>query len=290
MFPDEFDYYRPDTVEEALSVLDERPGAEVLAGGHSLIPSMKTGLASPGTLVDIGRIEDLRGIEHGERTASLGALTSYAAVHDDDTLWERATVVAEAAGEIGDVQVRNRGTIGGNVAHADPASDLPGAVLAADATLVVAGPEGEREIPADEFFLGMYMTDVGEDELLTGVRVPYHGDDTASAYVKRPSPSSGYAMVGVAAVLDTDGEVIESARLAANGVMGRAVRLTPTEEALEGVSLDDDGALTEAAEFAADDLDRAMMMDDIHASGEFREGLLRIYTDRALAAAVERIA
>lgn len=289
MFSDEFDYHRPDTVEEALSVLGERPGAEVLAGGHSLIPAMKTGLASPETLVDIGRIESLRGIEHREGAAFLGALTSYTDVHDDDTLWERATVVSEAAGEIGDVQVRNRGTIGGNVAHADPASDPPGAVLAADATLVVAGPEGEREVSADEFFLGLYMTDVGEEELLTGLRVPYHGDGAASAYVKRPSPSSGYAMVGVAVVLHTDGAVIESARVAANGVMGRAVRLTPTEEALAGVPVDDDEALAGASEVAADDLDRAMIMDDVHASNEFREHLLRVYTGQAISAAIERI-
>lgn len=288
MFPDEFDYYRPDTVEEALSILSDQPSAELLAGGHSLVPLMKRGRASPGTLVDIGRIDELRGIEHGTETASIGALTNYAAVTDDETLWDRATVIAEAAGEVGDVQVRNRGTIGGNIAHADPASDLPAAVLAADATIVVAGPDGKREVSADALFKGDYKTDVAEEEILTSLRIPYDSAEGASAYVKRRNHSSGYALVGVAVVLHTDNNIIESARVAANGVMDRAVRLTPTEEALSDVSIDDDTALTRATERAADDLDREMMIDDSHASSGFRANLIRIYTDRAVSAAVER--
>ena len=287
MYPDEFEYHRPATVGDAIETLVDNPDAEVLAGGHSLIPAMKTGLSSPDALVDIGDIDDLTGIDERGGRVRISALTDYATIHESDVVNEAATVLSEAAGEIGDVQVRNRGTIGGNVAHADPASDLPGAVLAADATVTVAGPDGRRTVAVDEFFHGMYETDVGETEILTGIEVPA-AETTGSTYVKRPSPSSGYALVGVAAALETDGEVVESARVAANGVMDRAVRLTPTESALEGVAVDDTAAFADAAGEATTDLDEFMIMDDLQASSEFRANLLRQYTERAVTTAVER--
>lgn len=288
MYPNKFDYHCPNTLDEIITTLDDNPDSKILAGGHSLIPSMKTGLASPDTLVDIGGIDQLRGIEHRENETYIGALTRYASIHNSERLWEEAAVLAEAAGEVGDVQVRNRGTIGGNIAHADPASDLPGAVLAMDATVHVQGPSGEREIPVDEFFYGMYATDVGESEILTGISIPHQKENTGSAYVKRPSPSSGYALVGVAVVFHTDGNAIESARVAVNGVMDRAVRLSLTEELLEDVRLDNEMARATAADCADDDLEESMMMEDIHASSEFRANLLQIFTKRALDAAVQR--
>ncbi|WP_197075800.1 xanthine dehydrogenase family protein subunit M [Halostagnicola sp. A56] len=248
---------------------------------------MKNGLAKPDVVVDIGHIESMRGIEKNGDATSIGALTTYAEIDDDEELWADATVLAEAASEIGDTQVRNRGTIGGNLAHSDPASDLPGAAIASDLTLVVEGPDGERRIDADEFFVAMYMTDLAEDELLTRIEVPRGDGATSGAYVKKPSPSSGYALVGVAAQLQVDDGTVTAARIGANGVMDHAVRLEPVEDAIEGERLSDD-AISAAAERAADDLEEAMMMDDLQASAEFRSHLLETYTKRALERAAER--
>ena len=287
MYPDEFDYVRADSVEEALELLAEHSDAELLAGGHSLLPTMKTGLADPDVLIDIGHIEAMTGIEHGEETTTIGANTTYAEIADDETLWDCATVVAEAAGEVGDTQVRNCGTVGGNLAHSDPASDLPAAALAADATLIAQGPDGEREIDADDYFIAMYMTDLAQDEILTRIELPQQAPETVSGYVKKPSPSSGYALIGVAATLETDGETIESARVAANGAMDHGVRLTAVEDALAGAALDED-ALADAAAHAGDSLDTTMLMDDLQASAEFRAQLLEVYTGRALDHASER--
>jgi len=286
MYPGEFDYLRAESVTDALDLLDENPDAEVLAGGHSLLPTMKTGLADPDTVVDIGHIESMQGIDHDGDTASIGALTTYAEIDDSEDLWDGATVLAEAAGEIGDTQVRNRGTIGGNLAHSDPASDLPAAAIAADATLVADDGTTERRIAAEEFFVGMYMTDLGEDELLTRIEVP-RVSDAGGAYEKKPSPSSGYALIGVAARLQVDDGTVADARVAANGAMDHGVRLDPVEAALEGSSLDGD-AIEAAAAHATDDLDESMMMDDLQASAEFRAHLLSVYTERALERAAER--
>ena len=285
MYPGEFDYHRAESVEHALELLDELDDAELLSGGHSLLPTMKTGLANPDAVIDIGGIDTMDGIDHDGDSTSVGANTTYAEIAADDTLWDSVTVLAEATGEIGDVQVRNAGTIGGNLAHADPASDLPGAALAADATLIAQGPDGEREIDVDEYFIAMYMTDLAEDELLTRVEVPHQDPSTGSAYVKKPSPSSGYALIGVAATLYTDGGTVESARVAANGAMDHGVRLSAVEDALEGTSVDDVGS---AGGHAGDSLDTSMFMDDIQASAEFRVQLLQAYTERALERAADR--
>jgi carbon-monoxide dehydrogenase medium subunit len=287
MYPDEFDYVRADSVEHALDLLDEHGDAELLSGGHSLLPTMKTGLANPDVVIDIGSIDAMSGIDHDGDTTHIGANTTYAEIADDDALWDAATVLAEAAENIGDVQVRNAGTIGGNLAHADPASDLPAAALAGDLTLIAQGRDGQRRIDADGYFLGMYMTDLREKELLTGVEVPHQDPDTHSAYVKKASPSSGYAMIGVAATLHTDGDTVESARIAANGAMDHGVRLTAVEESVAGTDLEED-ALADAAAAAGDSLDSSMMMDDLQASAEFRAQLLEVYTERALKKAGKR--
>jgi carbon-monoxide dehydrogenase medium subunit len=289
MYPDEFDYHRADSVQEAVDLLADNVSAEteLLAGGHSLLPTMKSGLASPDVVIDIGQIDSMSGIEdHGDRV-SIGANTTYADIDDSDLVWEAAPALAEAAHNVGDVQVRNRGTIGGNLAHADPASDLPGGALASDATIVVEGSGGEREVDADDFFMGMYMTDVQPGEILTRVEVPKMGEG-AGAYAKKPSPSSGYALIGVAATLHTDGDRIDSAGVGANGAMDHGVRLEPVEDGLAGASVNDADALEDAASRATDDLDTTMMMEDIQASGEFRAQLLEVYTERALSAAADR--
>jgi carbon-monoxide dehydrogenase medium subunit len=289
MYPDEFDYHRAETVEEAIDLLEEyaMDETELLAGGHSLIPAMKTGLSSPDVLIDISGIEALQGVSVEDDTLVVGAMTTYSDFLGADASHEHAPALAAAVEQVGDRQVRNRGTVGGNLAHADPASDLPGTAMASDVTLVVQGPDGEREIPAEEFYFGMYATDLGPSELLTRVEVP-SAAGAVGTYAKKASPSSGYAMVGVAALLEVDDGTVTSARVGANGVMDSGVRLGPVEDALAGESLDEE-TIAAAAERAGEDLDEAMMMDDLQASGEFRGRLLEVYTERALSEAMDRL-
>lgn len=289
VYPPQFDYYPAESIDHALELLEEHPDAELLAGGHSLLPMMKSGLASPETLIDLTSVDDLHGIDAGEDAIRVGAMTTDTAIADSQRLWNDVSVVGEAASEVGDRQVRNKGTIGGNIAHADPASDLPAAVLAADATIHARGPNGDRTIPAAEFFVSMYTTELAEDELLTAIELPNPNAECAGAYVKKPSPSSGYALVGVAVHLETDGAgAVTSARIAANGVSDHAVRLDHTEDELVGNALDD-AAIAEAASRATDGLDGFMVMDDLQASDEYRGHLLGVYTERALSVAADRI-
>ncbi|MDS0296264.1 FAD binding domain-containing protein [Halogeometricum luteum] len=289
MFPDEFDYYEAESVSEAVDLLEEHAmeETELLAGGHSLLPAMKTGLSSPDVLIDISGVEELRGVSGDGDTLTIGAMTRYSEVLDADDAHEHAPALTAAIEQLGDRQVRNRGTVGGNLSHADPASDLPGPALVSDATLVVHGPDGERSVPAEEFFFGMYATDLGPSELLVRVELP-SADGAVGTYAKKPSPASGYPMVGVSALVATDGDAVSSVKVAANGVMDHGVRLEPVEDALTGETLGDD-AIEAAASRAADDLDEAMMMDDLQASAAFRAQLLEVYTKRALQDASERV-
>jgi carbon-monoxide dehydrogenase medium subunit len=286
MYPDAFDYYTASSVDEALDLLAEHGGAEteLLAGGHSLLPAMKTGLSSPDVLIDLGEVDELVGVSGDGETVSIGAMTSYADLLEAD-VGDHAPAFVDAVAQVGDRQVRNRGTVGGNLAHADPASDLPGAALAVDATLVAQGPDGEREIEVDDFFWGMYATDLAEDELLTRIEVPA-ATDAVGAYAKKASPSSGYAMVGVAAQLELDGGEVASAGIGANGAMDHGVRLSGVEDELAGASLDE-ATIEAAAQRATEDLDTAMMMEDLQASAEFRAQLLEVYTQRALEAVAD---
>lgn len=289
MYPRAFEYHAASDVPDALDLLAEHGDRDVefMAGGHSLLPTMKSGLATPDVVIDLGDVDTLTGIDHGDGSTRIGAMTTYAELVADDEL-DRTTGLSEAAASIADAQVRNMGTIGGNVAHADPAADLPAAVLAADATIHVQGPDDERTVPASSFFEGMFATALGEDELLTAIDVPHLGPDDAAAYAKKPSPSSGYAMVGVAVVLETDGDHVTGARVAANGAFDYARRLSAVESALAGQSLDDDGAAATAAEHATDDVEDYMLMDDTQASGEFRAHLLGVFTRRAIETAMDR--
>lgn len=290
MFPDQFDYHRADSVAEALELMAEHSGeeTELLAGGHSLLPAMKSGLSSPDVLIDIGSIEEMHGVSTDGDTLSVGAMTCYSDLLDAERAEDHAPALTAAVAQVGDTQVRNRGTVGGNLAHADPASDLPAAALVSDATLVAQGPDGEREIPVDEFFFGMYATALDPDELLTRIEVPA-ANGAVGTYAKKPSPSSGYAMTAVAALVDLDGDTVQSARVAANGVLDHGVRLEGVEEALDGATLDADG-IEAAAEHATDGLDTDLFMSDLQATATFREQLLRVYTKRALTEVVERSA
>ena len=291
MIPGQFDYYRATSVNEALDLLETHADRdpELVAGGHGLVPSMKAGEASPGALVDIGGIDGLGSLEARGEEISVGALATHADLAASERLREHAMVLAEAATNVGDVQIRNRGTIGGNLAEANPAADLPAAVVAADATIRVRGLGGDRSIAAEEFFLGREATDLAESELITEIRVPPSGG--GSGYVKKIHPATGYAMVGVAAVVRVDDGEVTDARVAANGVMEHAVRLTPVEDALVGTRAaraDDSEAVSAAAEHASDDLDTEQLVEDVHASGAFRAHLLSTYTERALDVALAR--
>lgn len=287
MYPDEFDLVAADSVGEALDLLAEHGDAEteLLAGGHSLLPTMKSGLASPDVVVDVAGIDALGGVEDRGDVVSIGATTTYATIADAALVADWAPAVAEAAGAVGDRQVRNRGTIGGNLAHADPAADLPGAIIAADATVVLEGRDGERTVDAEDFFLGMYATDVGDDELLTRVEVP-KVTGAVGAYAKHANPASGYAVVGVAAQIVIDGGTVTAAGVGANGVLDHGVRLDPVEDAIAGTTLDDE-AIEAAAGRAPAGLDEAMVMSDSFATAEFRSSLLESYAARALESAAE---
>jgi carbon-monoxide dehydrogenase medium subunit len=274
--PAEFDYVRPGSLDEALAALaaeDARP----LAGGHSLLPMMKLRLARPSTLVDLARIPGLDGIRRDGSVVRIGALARHAAVASSELVREACPVLAETAAGIGDPQVRNRGTIGGSLAHADPGADYPTVVRALGATITVAGADGTREVAADDFFVGIFATALGHAELVTEVAVPAV---KAAAYVKHAHPASGYAVVGVAAAVH-DGGV----RIAVGGATPVAVRATAAEESLRGGSATPE-AIAAAAALVPGALEGAV--GDTYASAEYRVHLAQVLAARALTAAFAR--
>ena len=281
MYPAQFDYRRAGSVDEALGLLQEHEDAKLMAGGHSLIPMMKLRLAQPPMVVDIGRIDELKGISAAGADVRVGALTTHAEIAASKVLAARCAVLAEAAGHIGDAQVRNRGTIGGNIAHADPGSDIPPVLVLLGASIHLQSPSGARSVAAADFFQDLLMTDVGEDEILTHVRVPTLGAGTGAAYLKFEHPASGYAVVGAAASVTVDQGRCTSAGLVVGGVGA-----TPTAvdvSSLVGGDLSDD-----AIAAAASGLDTEYPIGDIFASGDYRVHVGGVYGKRALAAARDR--
>lgn len=288
MFPPQFGYRRAESVSEAIELLSHHADDDVrvLAGGHGLLPDVKAGRESPDVLVDVGGIDGLRYVDARADETVVGALATYADVADSERAWSRATAFAESVAHVGDVQIRNRGTVGGNLAQADPTADPPAAVLASAATVDVRGPDGEREVPAGEFFVGDGETALGDDELVTAVRVP-RTDGAGGAYVKKTHPASGYALVGVAAVVAVADGVVTDARVAVNGVTDPPRRLDAVEEALVGGPADADGVAS-AADRAGDGIDPDAAVSDAYASGEYRVETLSPRVRRALATAVDR--
>ena len=285
MIPASFDYVAPETLEEAVRLLAENADeAKLLAGGHSLIPAMKLRLAMPRLLVDIGRIRDLSYVTRENGTVRIGAMTTHHAIESSELLREACPLLPECASQIGDLQVRNRGTIGGSVAHADPAADWPAAILALGAEIVAVGPGGERVVAADDFFVEMMTTALEPAEILREIRVPVRAERTGHAYLKVRQPASGFAVVGVAAAVTraADG-TCEAARVAVTGVASKAYRATGVEGALAGKALD--GAMEAAAALADDGVDAN---GDLYASEEYRRHLARVYTRRALETAASR--
>jgi len=285
VFPSPFDYVVASSVEEAVSLLQERgEEAKLLAGGHSLLPMMKLRLAAPSVLIDIGRIPGLAGVQTNG-TISLGPTTTYTTVMDSEELARLCPLLAETAAQVGDMQVRNRGTVGGSVAHADPASDMPAAMLALDATFTARGRDGERSIAAGDFFQGLFMTALQPAEVLTRISIARPPQGAGMAYEKFRNPASGYAIVGVAAVAALAGDgTVSDVRVAITGAGAQPVRATAAEEALRGKA-PDDAALAAAAEHATEGL---QLMSDIHASEAYRAHLTRVFTRRALKRALER--
>ncbi|HET7263772.1 MAG TPA: xanthine dehydrogenase family protein subunit M [bacterium] len=283
MIPAPFEYHAPTTVKEAIGLL-ERHGddAKLLAGGHSLLPIMKFRLAQPKVVVDIGRIGGLDKIAAKGSAITIGALVTHDAVEMSEALQKQCPLLPETASVIGDMQVRNRGTIGGSLAHADPAADYPGAILALGAEIVATGPKGDRTIPAKDFFVEMLTTALTPTEIITEVRVPATGKSVA--YLKHPHPASGYAVVGVAVVLQMSGGTCEKIAVGINGVAGKAYRAAAVEKALTGKTLDEK-TVAGAASHAADGAD---VQSDLYASSEFRAHLATVYTKRAILKAASR--
>ncbi|MBI2178366.1 MAG: xanthine dehydrogenase family protein subunit M [Candidatus Tectomicrobia bacterium] len=286
MIPAPFGYKRPGTLAEALALLREHgEDARLLSGGHSLLPLLKARLARPGVLIDIARIPGLSGITETAGGLRIGALTTHHEVEASPLVREACPLLAEAAGRIGDVQVRNRGTIGGSAAHADPASDYPAALLALEAALVASSPDGTRSIPAAGFFTGPYESALKPGEILTAVEVPSPPRGSGEAYLKAAQQASGFAVCGVAAlVVPGPGGTIASARVGVTGVAAPAYRARKTEEALAGKPASPD-ALRRAAALAAEGVEP---LDDFYASADFRRQLARVYAERALAEALRR--
>jgi carbon-monoxide dehydrogenase medium subunit len=283
--PAEFTYHRPTSVEEAIELLGKNGDTRPLAGGHSLLPMMKLRLAEPQAIVDIGRIPGLDGIEVEGDDLRIGALATHASVAASELVREKCRVLATTAEGIGDRQVRNRGTIGGSLAHADPGADYPTVITALGATVVVQGPGGEREIAADDFFTGVFTTALEQGELVTSVRVPVVAAGTGAVYMKHPHPASGYAVVGVAAVVKVDDGKCTEAKVVVGGVTGSPVAATGAADVMIGIAPVDEAAIARAAERVPEALSDAI--GDTYASGEYRVHLGKVLAKRAITAAFD---
>jgi len=281
VIPAAFSYQRPATVDEALRAIAADPDAKVLAGGHSLLPLLKLRLARTDALIDIGRLTELKGLRYAaDGSAAMGALTTYAEL----AATTRLDFVREGILQAADMQVRNRATVGGAVAHADPASDLPAMLIALDASIVVRSSKGERVIGATDFFLGPFETAIRPDELVVEVRRPALPAGAGGSYQKLAQPASGYATVGVCAIIARSGGRIEHARVALTGVSDSAYRATAVEEGLIGT----DGSAAVVAAAAAEATVNRSVNSDIHADREYRAAMAEVYTRRAIEAALAR--
>jgi len=282
MIPANFDYVRPSSVGDAVSALaDGGEDAKVIAGGQSLLPLLRLRLAYPEVLVDIGGLDELRGVSDGGDHLLIGARTTHYQVVHDPLISEHCGLLAQAAGTVADPAVRHRGTLGGSLAHADPAGDLPAVIVALDATMIAAGPAGSREIPAGEFFVDYLTTALEPGEILTGIRVPKLGTDWGYRYEKFHRTAQAWAIVGVAALVRrSDGHVAE-ARVGLTNMGSVPIRAAAVETAAAGAL-----ARTEALRAAAESADEGTQPPaDLHGAPDYRRHLARVLTGRALEAA-----
>ena len=287
MYAPNFSYHRASSVAEAQQLLAANPGAKLLAGGHSLLPMLKLRLATPSALIDLGRIAALKGISESGGALRIGAMTTHADIAASAVVAKGCAVLAEAAGRIGDPAVRNRGTIGGSVAHADPAADLPTVLTAHGATMEIAGAGGAtRAVAAAEFFQGMMTTTLGDGEILTAIRVPVLAAGSGAAYEKFAHPASRYAVIGAAAVITMAGGACTKAIIIVGGVTAQPTRLPSAEAALVGTPVGAD-AVAKAAAAVADGL-TGDLLGDIFASSDYRRQVAGVYVARAVTTAAAR--
>jgi carbon-monoxide dehydrogenase medium subunit len=278
-----FEYQRATSLDDALAKLRDANGAgKLLAGGHSLVPLMKLRLSEPQMLIDLARVPELRGIRTANDRIEIGAATVHHDIATSSLLRDACPMLAETAATIGDPQVRNRGTLGGSLAHADPSADYPAAILALDADIQIKGPRGPRVVKAHAFFRGMFTVDLAADEIITGVQfVPVK----TAAYAKLHQRASHFAIVGVAAALDVKDGVIQAARVGLTGACSYATRLSGVEQALAGKPLS--AASVEAAArnggTGLQDIN-----SDLHGSADYRRAMVGVFTERALKAAMAR--
>ena len=286
MYPASFDYHAPGSVQEAISLLGKLgDDAKLLAGGHSLIPMMKLRLAQPKHVIDLRKVPGLSGIKEDGGMISIGARTTHYQVESSRLLHSRCPVVSEAAATIGDPQVRNLGTIGRSLAHADPAADMPAAMIALGAEFVIEGARGRRTVKVDDFFKGLMLTAVGPEEILVEIRVPVPPAGSGASYMKFPHPASRFAVVGVCAALTVDGKgTCSKAGVGITGAGTKAVRARGVEAGLTGKTLDQ-ATIEAAAAKAADGVD---VQADLQGSVEYKAHLLRVHARRAIEAALKR--
>lgn len=285
MYPSSFEYHRASSVADALAMLEQYgDDAKVLAGGHSLLPIMKLRFATPSHLIDIGRIAALDGITESAGTVTIGAMTRHADVASSAGIAKSLRAVSEAAAAIGDAQVRNRGTIGGSLAHADPGADLPAVMMAMGAQIVATGKSGDRTIAAESFFTDTFATSLRKGELITQIRIPVPAAGSGSAYVKYADAASGYAVVGVAALVTVAGGTVKAARVAMTGASSRAMRLAAVEAALIGKPANATSAAA-AAQSTSAGLD---LYDDARGSAAYKANLAAVYVARAVNTALSR--
>lgn len=286
MIPNNFEYYAPATIEEALKLVGQHgDDCKILSGGQSLIPVLKLRLAAPAVIVDIGRIKELKAVKVDGATIRIGANATHAEIAASAELQQHCPLLCETAAQVGDQQVRNRGTIGGSLTHADPAADWPAAILALNAEIVARSSRGERVIKAADFFVDMMTSAVQPDEIVTEIRVPKPAQPKAAVYLKVPQSASGFAIVGVAAQLKINNGQCEDVSIGVTGLAPKAFRATSVETALRGRAIDD-AVVNAAAEKA--DAEATDAMEDIHASGDYRRHLARVYARRAVQAAAAR--
>ena len=287
MFAAEFEYRKAGSIADAVRLLSENPGAKLLAGGHSLIPLMRFRLARPEVVIDIGGIDGLRGIRISDGTINIGSLTTHAEIVGSADVQQANGLLAEAAGGIGDPAVRNRGTIGGNLAHADPASDWATVLTALGATVSVQGPSGSRTIAVGDFVEDAFATALAEDELITTVSVPVLGANQRAEYAKMAHPASFYAVVGGAIVVTMDGNRCTAASVAVGGLTPRPVKAAAVEQALSGTTLTMD-SIADATSRLSEDISAAGVdvIGDVYASADFRASVAPVEVKHALLHAI----
>lgn len=282
MIPTNFSYHRAGSVKEAVDLLAKHgDDAKILAGGHSLIPALKLRLNQVGMLIDIAKIPALKSIETSNGLLYIGGCCTHGQIAHSSLVKDSIPMLAEAAELIGDVQVRNMGTIGGSLAHADPAADWPALMLASNAVISVQGPKGSRDIPAADFFTGFFGTALDDHEVITGIRIPLLAANTKTAYRKFMQPASRFAIVGCAAVVTNNGGTASEVSVAFTGVSEAAFRDSGVESALKGKALTADNIALAAGQAAAD----VSIMSDHFASEPYRKHLAEVYARRALRAA-----